>query len=233
MVRDKFTRAVWILSLMVGLTISVRSQESNTRKEVWPEVDVYVPLNEKVRLVFLFALTKSEETRDNLEAQFGANVDFIVSPRLVLGAGYRHGSSLTETDRFKEDRALTEQTLRQPLPLKILLSDRNREEFRVVNEDFSLRYRNRLTLEREFLLPKRSLTPYTSIEVYYDGRFKVWNRNRLTFGAQVQLRKALPLLSSVLPRKQVVLDIYYARQNDSRSQPTHIKAVGAVLAIHF
>src|SRR5215470_14229332 len=75
-VRDKVTRAVSILSVMVGLTVGVRSQESNTRKEVWPEVDVYVPLNEKVRLVFLFALTKSEETRDNLEAQFGANVDF-------------------------------------------------------------------------------------------------------------------------------------------------------------
>jgi len=222
---------VWILSVMLGLSVGARSQESNTRKEFWPEVDVYVPLNEKVRLVFLFALTKSEEI--NLEAQFGANVDFIVSPRLVLGAGYRHGTSLTETDRFKEDRALAEQTLRQPLPLKILLSDRNREEFRVVNGDFSLRYRNRLTLEREFLLPKRSLTPYASIEVYYDGRFKVWNRNRLTFGAQVQLRKALPLLSSVLPRRQVILDIYYARQNDSRSQPNHIQAVGAVLAIHF
>ena len=231
--RDKFTRAVWILSVMVALTVGVRSQESNTRKEFWPEVDVYVPLNEKVRLVFLFALTKSEETRDNLEAQFGANVDFIVSPRLVLGAGYRHGSSLTETDRFKEDRALAEQTLRQPLPLKILLSDRNREEFRVVNGDFSLRYRNRLTLEREFALPKRSITPYASIEVYYDGRFKVWNRNRLTVGAQVQLRKALPLLSAVLPRKQMILDVYYTRQNDSRSQPNHIKAVGAVLAIHF
>lgn len=218
---------------MVGLTIGVRSQESNSRKEIWPEVDVYVPLDEKVRLFFLFTVTKSEETRNNTEGQFGAHVDYTVNHRLVLRAGYRYGFSLTEANPFKEHRPLVEQTLRQRLPLKILLSDRNREEFRFVNGDFSFRYRNRLMLEREFLLPGRSITPYGSIEVYHDSRFKVWNRNRLTVGLQVQLRKAFPLLSLVTPRKQVILDIYYTKQNDSRSQPNHIQAVGAALAIHY
>ena len=229
----KVTRCAWILALMVGLTIGVRSQESNSRKEIWPEVDVYVPLDEKVRLFFLFTVTKSEETRNNTEGQFGAHVDYTVNHRLVLRAGYRYGFSLTEANPFKEHRPLVEQTLRQRLPLKILLSDRNREEFRFVNGDFSFRYRNRLMLEREFLLPGRSITPYGSIEVYHDSRFKVWNRNRLTVGLQVQLRKAFPLLSLVTPRKQVILDIYYTKQNDSRSQPNHIQAVGAALAIHY
>ena len=226
-------RYAWILALMVGLTITIRSQESNSRKEFWHETDVYVPLNEKVRLFFLFTITKSEETRNNTEGQFGAHVDYTVNHRLVLRGGYRYGFSLTETDPFKEHRPLVEQTLRQSLPLQILLSDRNREEFRFVNGDFSFRYRNRLMLEREFLLPGRSITPYGSIEVYHDSRFKVWNRNRLTAGLQVQLRKAFPLLSLVTPRKQVILDIYYTKQNDSRSQPNHIHAVGAALAIHF
>ena len=229
----KVTRLVWILSLMVGLTIGVRSQESNSQHEFWPEVDVYIPLNKKVRLFCYFATTKSEETRDNLEGQFGARVDYTVNGRLVLSGGYRYGFSITEVNPFKEHRPLLEQTLRQRLPLKILLSDRNREEFRFVNGDFSFRYRNRLTLERELILPRRSITPYGSIEVYHDSRFKVWNRNRLTAGVQVQLRKAFPLLSLVTPRKQVILDIYYTKQNDSRSQPNHINAVGTALAIHF
>jgi len=228
----KVTRVAWILSVMVGFTIGVRSQESNSR-EFWPEVDVYVPLNEKVRLFFLFTITKSEETRDNTEGQFGAHVDYTINQRLVLRAGYRYGFSITEANPFKEHRPLVEQTLRQRLPLKMLLSDRNREEFRFVNGDFSFRYRNRLMLEREFVLPRRSITPSGSIEVYHDSRFKVWNRNRLTVGLQVQLRKAFPLLSLVTPRKQVILDIYYTKQNDSRSQPNHINAVGAALAIHF
>jgi hypothetical protein len=45
-------------------------------KEVWPEIDVYVPVDEKVRLFFLFTLTRARETRDNVEGQFGAHVDY-------------------------------------------------------------------------------------------------------------------------------------------------------------
>jgi len=231
----KITRVVLLLSFVFALTLDSRGQqqESGSRKQLWPEIDVYVPLDEKVRLFFLFTITKAEETKENVEGQFGAHVDYTVNKRLVLRAGYRYGFSLTGTDPFKEHRPILEQTVRQPLPLNMLLSDRNREEFRIVNGDFSFRYRNRLMLEREFLLPGRSITPYGSIEVYHDSRFKVWNRNRLTVGLQVQLKRALPLLSLIAPRKQVILDVYYAKQNDSRSQPNHIHAIGTTLAIHF
>ena len=37
----------------------------------------------------------------------------------------------------------------------------------------------------------------------------------------------------VIKRKQVILDIYYTKQNNSRAQPNHINAVGPALAIHF
>lgn len=188
---------------------------SGAPTQLWREVDVYVPVDEKVRLFFLFSITKARETRENTEGQFGAHTDYTVNKRLTLRAGYRYGFSLTETDPFKEDRPIAEQTYHERLPLKILLSDRNRQELRIVNGDFSFRYRNRLRLEREFLLPGRSITPYGSIEVYHDSRFNVWNRNRLTAGVQIQLRKALPLLSRLTPRKQVIFDVYYTKQNDS------------------
>lgn len=210
-----------------------QQQRSDTRTELWPEVDVYVPVNEKVRLFFLFTITRAKETRENTEGQFGAHIDYTVNKRLVLRAGYRYGFSLTETDPFKEHRPILEQTYREQLPLSIRLSDRNRQDFRIVNGDFSFRYRNRLMLEREFLLGGRSITPYGSVEVYHDSRFKVWNRNRLGAGVQIQLKKALPLLSLLTPRKQVILDVYYTKQNDSRSQPHHVHAIGTALAIHF
>ena len=228
----KLTRAGWMLVVLIGSTITLRSQEPNNGKEFWPEIDVYAPLNKKVRLFFLFTITKSEETKSNLEGQFGAHVDYTVNSRFVLRAGYRYGFSIKEVHPFKEHRPLLEETLRQRMPLKILLSDRNREEFRFVNGQFSFRYRNRITLEREFVT-SRSITPYISMEAYHDSRFKVWNRNRLTVGLQIQLKKALPLLSLIDPRKQVILDINYTNQNDSRSQPNHIHAIGSALAIHF
>jgi len=145
-IRAKIIRVALILLLVFALHIDSKAQQNSaSSREFWPEVDAYVPLDEKVRLYFLFTIT------NNLEGQFGAHVDYTVSRRLVLRAGYRYGFSITEADPFKEHRPLLEQTLRQQLPLKILLSDRNRDEFRFVNGDFSFRYRNRLMLEREFL----------------------------------------------------------------------------------
>lgn len=232
---SSWLRPVWLLTIVVGIGVCARAQQptSDTRTELWPEVDVYVPLDEKFRLFFLFSITRAAETRDNTEGQFGAHVDYTVNKRLILRAGYRYGFSLTETDPFREHRPITEQTYREHLPLKILLSDRNREDFRFVNGDFSFRYRNRLRLEREFSLPRRTITTYGSVEVFHDSRFKVWNRNRLTAGVEIQLKKALPLLSLVTPRKQVVFEVYYTKQNDSRSQPHHVHAIGTALAIHF
>lgn len=83
-----------------------QQQRSDTRTELWPEVDVYVAVNEKVRLFFLFTITRAKETRENTEGQFGAHIDYTVNKRLVLRAGYRYGFSLTETDPFKEHRPI-------------------------------------------------------------------------------------------------------------------------------
>ena len=225
---------VWVLVMIVAMSVCVRAQQSqDTPKQFWPEVDVYVPVNEKVRIVFHLSVTKAEETRENTEAHVGTYVDYTVNHRLVLRGAYRYGFSLNDAAPFREHRPFLEQTFRQHLPLQMLLTDRNRQEFRVVNGDFSFRYRNRVMLEREFLLPRRSITPYGAVEVYHDSRFHVWNRNRLIAGVQIQLRRALPLLGHVTPRRQVILDLSYTKQNDSRSEPHHLHAIGAALRIHF
>ena len=208
-------------------------QDSDTVKQFWPEVDFYVPLNEKFRLFFLATTTKAEETRDNTEGQVGAHIDYRLNPKVSLRAGYRYGFSLGGSDPFKENRIIFEQTLRHPLPLQVLFSDRNREDLRWVNGAFSARYRNRVTLEREFKVLNRAVTPYGSAEVFYDSRFKTWNRNRLTVGAQIALKRGAPLISLIDPKKQLVLDVYLLRQNDSRSQPSHVKALGMALNIYF
>src|SRR6185295_19849178 len=227
-------RLVWLVALTVVFTSSGSAQQdSDTVKQLWPEVDVYVSLNEKFRLLFLATTTKAEETRDNTEGQVGAHIDYLLNKRVSLRVGYRYGFSLGGTDPFKEHRPIFEQTLRQPLPLHVLLSDRNREELRWVNGDFSARYRNRLTLERAFKVLNRSVTPYGSAEAVYDSRFKTWNRNRFAVGAQIALKHGAPLISLIHPEKQFVLDVYLMRQNDSRSEPHHVNALGMAFNIYF
>lgn len=36
-----------------------------------------------------------------------------------------------------------------------------------------------------------------------------------------------------LPRRKLSLDLYYARQNDSRSAPNHVNALGVALAFSY
>ncbi|MGH9880485.1 MAG: DUF2490 domain-containing protein [Pyrinomonadaceae bacterium] len=155
----------------------------------------------------------------------------MLNKKFSLRAGYRYGFALGGSDPFREHRIVLEQTFKQPLPGEILLSDRNREDLRFVNGDFSVRYRNRVTLEREFALEKLRLTPYGPAEIFYDSRFDTWNRNRLTVGLQVPLKKGFPIISLIQPRKHVILDIYLMRQNDSRSQPSRVRGLG--VAVNF
>jgi hypothetical protein len=227
------------LLLVVFSSQATRAQEPTTHKEFWPEIDVYIPLKPKVRLFFLGTVSKSVEDGEfrnaqAYEAQIGAHIDYIPNNHVILRAGYRFGSAVgSNSDPFKEHRFLTEQTLRTMLPGELLLSDRNREDFRFVNGDFSFRYRNRVTVEREFhLFRKRTITPYVSGEIFYDTRYDVWNRNRYAVGVQTSLRRG-PLMKMLLPKRQIILDLYYMRQNDSRSDTPHVNALGAALSFYF
>lgn len=232
------TPVLFLFLLLSGAQMG-RAQEPTTRQEFWPEVDVYINIKPKVRLYLLGTLSKSIEDGElfnaqSYEAQVGAHVDYIPNHHVILRTGYRYGTAVGDNDDgFREHRILTEQTLRKMLPGEFLFSDRNRQDFRIINGDFSFRYRNRVTVEREIpMFKKRTITPYVSGELYYDTRFNVWNRNRWGVGVQHSLRSG-PLLKMLLPKRQIILDIYFMRQNDSRSSTPHVNALGASLAFHF
>jgi uncharacterized protein DUF2490 len=229
---------LFLFVFMIG-TPPVNGQEPVTRNEFWPEIDVYINLKPKVRLYLVGTISKSVEDGEirnaqSFEAQIGAHVDYIPNDHVIVRAGYRFGTSVGEGGSpFKEHRMLTEQTLRKLLSGDLLLSDRNREDFRFVSGDFSFRYRNRVRIEREVhLLKERTITPYVSAEIFYDTRYNAWNRNRFAVGFQQSLRRG-PLRRLLLPKRQVILDLYYMWQNDSRSEIRRVNAIGAALEFYF
>ena len=228
-------RLLLIISLVSVLSGSVLAQESETTEELWPELDIYVPLNEKFRLFFLTTVTKARETRESFEGQVGAHVDYFWKDNLTFRVGYRLNHSLGENDTpFREHRIVTEQSFRKKTKWSIQLTDRNRQDWRWVNGDFSFRYRNRITAEREFRLWGRPVTPYGSAEVFFDSRFGTFNRYRFASGVQYTFKKrASSERLLLLLRKERVLEVYYLRQEDTRSEPKHVNAIGITFAIHF
>jgi hypothetical protein len=100
-------RLVCLVALIAAFSSGARAQQdSETVKQFWPEVDIYVPLNEKFRLFFLATTTKAEETKDNIEGQVGAHIDYHLHKKVSLRTGYRYGFSLGGNDPYKEHRII-------------------------------------------------------------------------------------------------------------------------------
>jgi hypothetical protein len=144
---------------------------------VWPEIDTYLKLNDTTRLYFL--ATAVQESRESTEGEFGVNIDVQLKPLkrktpllefrldesknrlLMTRIGYRYLPSYTGGSA--EQRGVLEGTARVPLIDflgHLLLSDRNRVDLRFIDGEFSWRYRNRLSAEREFSIGHVRLNPY-------------------------------------------------------------------------
>ena len=141
---------------------------------------------------------------------------------LTLRAGYRYQTSLTNGHSASENRGILELTSRYLLPWQLLISDRNRGDFRFIEgQPFSTRYSNRLRLERDVKYGWFNCTPYVYDEIFYDTRYDRWTPNRYALGAEFP---AGP---------HVVLEPYYLRQNGSHLNPPHINAFGFKLNLYF
>jgi hypothetical protein len=77
------------------------------------------------------------------------------------------------------------------------------------------------------------LTPYASGEIFYDTRFNTWNRNRYAFGVVVPIMRRYAPLKMLFPERDVAFDLYYMRQNDSRSSTRRVNGLVIAVAIHF
>jgi len=205
---------------------------------VWPEVDTYVRLNDRARL--LFVATTVQEERETTEGEFGANVDLHFKPIrrdprllfrlddsknrvLAVRIGYRYLPSYT--GGAAEDRGVLEATARFPLTAvfgDLLLSDRSRMDFRFIDGAYSWRYRNRLSMEKELSLGPVRVNPYARFEGYYDSRYAKWSRTELMLGASFPVTRRWEL------------EGYLDAQHDTGGSANRTtRAIGAVTTLYF
>ena len=216
---------------MLLLASTSRAQQAEqTARQFWPEVDVYLPINEKFR-AFLTGRARAGINNDQRSIwQIGAHLDYFWKKRWTLRAGYRY--TFPSRDQSSEKRILTEETFSEPFGNHLVFHNRLRQEYRWLNDnDFSMRFRNRVMLQRDFPVNKRTLSPYGNAEIMYDTRFNTFNRYRFAVGTQILLRRRDSWLLNL--RRQKVFDIYYLWQGDSRSQPKHVQAIGITVGLHF
>lgn len=218
-----------LILLLAATVILARSQD--TVNEFWPRVDTYVTLSPQYRLFFIAAQSVDQDSGQE-RWQFGPNLDITLKPfvrmkfrtldpekrkYLTFRIGYRRLISQTGPD---ENRMILEATPRYPLPKSFLVADRSRMDLRWRN-GFSWRYRNRLSVEKNFKIRSFLFTPYARSEIFYDSAVSRWNRLTYSGGVVVPIFKRAEIVPS------------FERQNISGSTPNHVNGAGLTLKLYF
>ena len=172
--------------------------QPRTDNQVWTEVQIAKPLNEKIDFVLLGVM------------RFGRNVSRPVNERIGAGISIKAGKYLTLFPFYlhvdSQPTAINHSSVG-------VFSDRNRVEFHLHSPppDF-IQYRNRMQLEHP--LGFYGLHGFLGDEVFYDSLASAWIRNRIYVGVSKEVNKHFKL------------ELYYGRQNDSHSRPGDLNVVG-------
>jgi len=197
--------AVLLLTMaLIFCNVNGFAQLSRTSQEVWPLVDAYYRLNQKFRMYATVAATKLEESTYS-DGAVGLFVDYFAYPPKIanklrhnhsdslpgkflwLHGGYQYSATPPSSkDPFKENMFVTEANTRFYLPFDMLLTWKNRFDWRINNSKFKSRYRPRLMLERDFKTEYLFFTAYGYGEYYANFGNGSVNRFKTQLGVEIR-----------------------------------------------
>jgi len=224
-------RIVFVMAIALFSGAAIRAQTA----EALPEVDMYLKLNTTWR-VFVQAKDTKEDAKPG-QAEVGPSVQYYAngflrslrdkhehlddskSTVLVLDAGYRY---LFPSGSPAENRIRIDETLHFPTLGRLLVSNRSREDLDWSEGEFTWRYRNRLTVERDEKIRSYKFTPYVAAEPYYESQYGKWSTTALYAGV------ILPL------GKRAGFTPYYEHQNNTGGTSNkQLNGVGLLLELYF
>lgn len=207
---------------LLSTNAAAQSRDDLHDSQIWSDTQVNIKLRPELSLVLFGTLRLGRNDTAFVSQQTGGGLSRSFGKHFSSGLFYRFiASEPTPTRRSNEHRVFVDLTPRTALGKGFVVQDRNRLEWRNVSHRASWRYRNRLQFERPFNLWERKLTPYVSGEIYYDTRFRAWNRTQAFVGARFPLSK------------HVTFDGFYMRQWDAHTRPGFLHVIGAYWRLEF
>ena len=204
--------------------------------EFLPEIDLYSKVHHGMR--FQFQASQTREANEPVQASFGPSIDFNTRPIpslvhiathdldetkkrvLSVAIGYRYlpaANGGASTNRIQPAA-----TSRLPFFHKLSVSDRNQFEFDWKNHGFTWEYRNRLRAEGPVKVGSYHLTPYTSIEAYYESEYGKFADTAFEIGCIFPIKK------------HVQIDTDYEHQNETGKHPNEVlNQLGVTVNIYF
>jgi len=217
--------------LFVGLAASAVAQVPSDGAAVWTAFEAHGNVANPMRFTLLAGLKEGgdyayEQWRVGGQLEFQVkgfverdlvDIDPTREHKLLVAAGYEYLET-TEGTRPGPENRITLGVTPQARPIGgLLLSDRNRVEFRWVDGAYSSRYRNRVGVDYVTKVSSVRLTPYAQAEFFYDITKDAWNEERYTLGIEWPYRRILKLAT------------YYTRQACDGCSPEGVNILGITL----
>ena len=116
------------------------------------------------------------------------HADSLPGKFLWLRAGYQYSATPPSVeDPFKESLIVTEANARYYLPYKMLLTWKNRLDWRFKNDEFNLRYRPKIMVEKDFRTAYLFFTVTGSAEYFANFGNGAVNRFRMQIGTEIKV----------------------------------------------
>ena len=213
-----------IIAVLGGLLLcaGARGQSpppsATTETQFLPEVDTFFKLTETGRIFLQTQGTAGPSDSENAAVALAWDQRF--GDRVSFRGGYYFQYNTAEPVS-RDQRIQLAVNLRFPVAWRVIATDRNLVEARWIDGNPSQRYRNRLTLEKEFIgLLGKAHTLDLEAEVFYDTRSHAWHHQEYTAGIETLISQRLSI------------ELYYQRQeSQGGSQPAHVNAAGLTIQI--
>jgi Protein of unknown function (DUF2490) len=215
----------------------LHAQDSTSMpKQIWPELDVYYRVSEKVRFYGVVSATRSNS--EYTDGTVGGYVDYFAIPWLrgkkyfdlhdtTMGYywWFRMGYSYSDAPPSDKKKVVnifeTETNNNFHLPEEIVLQTRNRLDWRWVNGDFQPIYRPRVKFIRNFRTAYLTFNFYIWSEYFFYLNDNSQDKLRLTFGSVMKATKNMDI------------EIYYLHQFSNLPKVASLDAVGLQLDFYF
>jgi len=212
------------------------AQDSSSKKEIWPELDVYYRINEKIRLYGMISGTRSNS--EYTDGSAGVYLDYFALPWLKgrryadlhdttrgyywsFRVGYSYSNAPPGNERREINILETETNSNFYLPLEITLINRNRLDWRWVNGDFQPIYRPRVKFIRNFKTEYLTFDIYLLTEYFFYLNDNTQNRLRLTAGSDIKVSR------------NIDFEVYYLYQFQNKPSVKPLNAIGLQLNFYF
>lgn len=208
-IKKRLVHGCLIMLLSSLIQQQAMAQLANKAQEVWPSIDAYYRFNEKFRLYGTFAGTKQDGSSYS-EGALGLFLDYFTYPPKVtqhvfnnrsdslpgkflwLRAGYQYSATPpSDEDPFKESMFVTEANTRAYLPYAMLLTFKNRFDWRINNGEFNSRYRPRLMVERDLRTEFLTFTASGFAEYFVNFGNGTVNKFRTQLGVELRVLKIM------------------------------------------